>query len=275
MRVITFDVEHGSSQLIRTPNDQVIMIDAGNTETFSPARFISDTWQIVDVRWFTVTHHDADHLADIEIVDKYLNIGTLSQPRLSREQLQVLYTQGFSPALEKFLEFRQRFSTPALPISDPSYDWGGIQFATFDNDFSDFENPNPNNLSLVTFAHYMGWTFIFPGDLERPGWLKLLEIPEFREWLERVDIFTASHHGRESGYCEEVFDYCSPNLVLISDKSTEEATYPDLYRHHAHGLTVKTGSQGTQTRFVLTTRRDGAIHIHLDPQGRYGIGTSK
>ena len=274
MRVITFDVEHGSSHLIRTPNDQVVMIDAGNTDDFSPARYISDYWRIVEVRWLTVTHHDADHLSDIDNVSRHLNVRTLEQPTLSYEQLYALYNGVFSPSLEKFLQYRRRFSTLAPLMSDPSYDWGGVQFATFSNGFADFENPNINNLSVVTFAHFMGWTFIFPGDLERAGWLLLLEKPEFREWLQRVDVFVASHHGRESGYCEEVFEYCSPKLVLISDKSTAEATYPDLYRQHAQGLSVVTGSEGTKTRYVLTTRSDGAIFIHLDPEGRYWVSTT-
>ena len=135
MEVITFDVEHGSSHLIRTPNDQVVMIDAGNTESFSPAQYIRNFWQIDTVRWFTVTHHDADHLVDIENVSWYLEVATLEQPSLSYEQLQVLYPNGFSPALQKFLQYRRRFSRPAPAMSDPSYDWGGIQFATFVNDF--------------------------------------------------------------------------------------------------------------------------------------------
>src|SRR5215204_6650852 len=106
MRVITFDVEHGSSHLIRTPNDQVVMIDAGNTDDFSPARYISDYWRIVEVRWLTVTHHDADHLSDIDNVSRHLNVRTLEQPTLSYEQLYALYNGVFSPSLEKFLQYR-------------------------------------------------------------------------------------------------------------------------------------------------------------------------
>ena len=274
MQVITFDVEHGSNHLIRTPNDQIVMIDAGNTETFSPARYISDTWQITDIRWFALTHHDTDHLADIENVTCYLDVKTLQTPSLSVEQLRVLYNNEFSAPLQKFLEFRQRFSVTAPPIHDPSYDWGGVRFASFDNDYSDFENLKSNNLSIVTFALYMGWTFLFPGDLEESGWLMLLQKPEFREWLRRVDIFIASHHGRESGYCEEVFEYCTPKLVLISDKSHTEPTYPDLYRAHARGLFVRNAADVRSTRYVLTTRKDGAIKVYIDPEGRYRITTS-
>ncbi len=274
MKIITFDVEHGSSHLIRTPNDQVIMIDAGNTDTFSPALYIRNVWQITTVRWFTLTHHDADHLSDIGNIAKYLEVQTLETPKVDVAQLNVLYNNVLSPALEEFLEFKKRFGRPVPEMGDPSYDWGGIQFATFRNEYSDFENPNINDLSVVTFAHFMGWTVILPGDLEEPGWKKLLEKPEFRDWLKRVDIFIASHHGRESGFCEEVFNYCSPKLVIMSDKSEVETSCPDDYRPYVQGLLVTNAAGETRKRFVLTTRTDGAIFINIDPEGRGYISTS-
>ena len=61
-KVITFDVEHGSSHVLITPNDRVIMIDAGSREDFSPALHLKITWGYTQLRWLTVTHHVSDHL---------------------------------------------------------------------------------------------------------------------------------------------------------------------------------------------------------------------
>ncbi len=273
MKSITFDVEHGSSHIIRTPNDQVIMIDAGSREDFSPALYLRNVWNISSV-WFTLTHHDSDHLTDINNIAEFLNVYALHTPDLEVEHLRELYPGEFSTPLEVFLEFKKRFTIPIPPMSDPSYNWGGVQFATFSNNYSDFENPNINDLSIVTFAHYMGWTFIFPGDLERAGWKKLLERSEFREWLQRVDIFVASHHGRESGFYREIFNYCSPKLVIISDKSQSETSCPDDYRPFVQGLSVVNSAGESSTRKVLTTRSDGAIHIDISPEGRHYISIS-
>lgn len=273
MKSITFDVEHGSSHIIRTPNERIIMIDAGSKDDFSPALYLKNVWNINSV-WFTLTHHDSDHLTDINNIAEFLHVYALHTPDLEVEHLHELYTGDFSTPLEVFLEFKKRFFVPIPPMSDPSYDWGGIQFATFSNNYSDFENPNINDLSIVTFARYMGWTFIFPGDLEAIGWKKLLEKPEFCEWLKRVDIFIASHHGRESGFCEEVFNYCSPKLVIMSDKSQSETSCPDDYRPFTQGLSVINAAGETNTRKVLTTRSDGAINVYIDPEGRYKISTS-
>ncbi len=272
MKVITFDVEHGSSHVLRTPSDNIVMIDAGSKEDFSPALYLKNVWNINSV-WFTLTHHDADHLTDINNIAEYLNVYALHQPKLEIENLHELYTGEFSTPLEVFLEYRKQFFVPIPPMSDPSYNWGGVQFATFSNDYFDFEHPNINDLSIVTFAHYMGWTFIFPGDLERPGWERLLEKAEFKEWLQRVDIFVASHHGRESGFYREVFNYCSPKLVIMSDKSQSETSCPDDYRPFAQGLSVVNSAGESVTRKILTTRSDGAIHIDISSEGRYYIST--
>src|SRR5260370_7584244 len=130
MRVIIFDVEHGSNHLIRTPNDQVIMIDAGNTDTFSPALYIRNVWKITTVRWFTLTHHDADHLSDIGNIIKYLKVKILETPKVDVAQLNVLYNNVLSPALEPFLKFKNRFLRTVPDMAYPRYNWGGVPFAT-------------------------------------------------------------------------------------------------------------------------------------------------
>lgn len=61
-------------------------------------------------------------------------------------------------------------------------------------------------------------------DIEKDGWLKLLAIESFRNNLKKVKIFIASHHGREGGYCEDVFKHCSPNSIIISDKEVTHET---------------------------------------------------
>jgi len=73
-----------------------------------------------------------------------------------------------------------------------------------------------------------------------------------------MNIFVASHHGRESGYCSEVFNFCRPDIILISDKSIVHETQNVNYAKHANGLSWN----GTnEKRYVLTTRNDGSITI--------------
>ena len=100
-------------------------------------------------------------------------------------------------------------------------------------------------------------TFLIPGDLEKAGWAKLLERADFRAALAPVDVFIASHHGRESGYCKEVFDYATGVEVFVfSDSSISYATQEmaTVYGNHASGVMFN-----DQLRKVLTTRNDGPL----------------
>lgn len=273
-KVITYNVEHGSCHALITPNNQLILIDAGSRDDFSPALHLKNIWGFERLRWLTITHHDSDHLTDINNIAEFFKPGTLNQPFLTPEQLSSLYPAGFSTPLEVFLEFRKEYNSPALPISDLSYDWGGVQFTTFRNEYLDLLNPSMNDLSIVIFAHYQGWTFCLPGDIEKIGWKKLLEKEEFRNWISRTSILVASHHGRESGFCEEVFKFCSPYIVLISDKNTTSTSCTEKYLPFCSGLDVTNPLGVDIKRHVLTTRNDGAVTVDIDDAGRYKITTS-
>jgi len=116
-----------------------------------------------------------------------------------------------------------------------------------------------NNLSLVVFARCGQHKIIFPGDMEKTGWRQLLLNPAFRAELRDVNLFVASHHGRENGYCQEVMNLCGRiDAVVISDKHKGyQSQDVDEYRRYAAGLKRANGD----TRRVLTTRRDGSMRF--------------
>lgn len=74
----------------------------------------------------------------------------------------------------------------------------------------------------------------------------------------------AAHHGRESGYCDEVFEYCKPKLVIVSDEPIKYPTQQtsERYYRHASGYQVYSEARRRyEMRSVLTTRNDGRISI--------------
>lgn len=129
-----------------------------------------------------------------------------------------------------------------------------IEWSTFWNTYGTFTDTN--NLSVVSFLHYKDFHVVIPGDLEWAGWKELLKRDAFRAELRRTSVFIAPHHGCENGYCREVFDFCSPAVVVFSDSSisyvTQEMT--NTYASHATGVEFN-----GQRRFVLTTRNDGSL----------------
>ena len=137
----------------------------------------------------------------------------------------------------------------------PAPEFPRVKFKSFWNRYpSDFRDTN--NISVVTFLDCDGLKFVIPGDVEKQGWEKLLEDRSFQEELRSVDVFIASHHGRENGYFRAVFDYCSPNVIVFSDSAIKHATQEmaNTYRNHASGITFN-----GETRYVLSTRNDGSF----------------
>jgi beta-lactamase superfamily II metal-dependent hydrolase len=147
---------------------------------------------------------------------------------------------------------------------------GGITCSVFHNRFPQFIDTN--NLSLVVFIRYGGTTFLFPGDLERDGWRALLARPDFRAHLGSVSVLMASHHGRENGFCKELFNFCQPQAVVISDKSIVHDTQRTDYRPVVRDAAVLVRTTGKR-RHVLTTRRDGWIQFDVDDSGGFYIDT--
>jgi hypothetical protein len=132
----------------------------------------------------------------------------------------------------------------------------GIERQSFYNDYPSFDDEN--NLSMVVHFQTNGINFLFPGNLESSGWKSLLKKPDFQQVVSDTHVLVASHHGRESGICTDVFDThgCNPFYVVISDKgymydTQETASY---YYSKARG-----GPFRGETRRVLTTRKDGRI----------------
>jgi len=172
-------------------------------------------------------------------------------------------SQGYiTAAMQATIELHSNY---IYDVVDPP-DFPGLEFACFHNNYPDFVDTN--NLSLVSFVHYDGMGIVFSGDIEKAGWRELLKNISFREHLSRVNIFIASHHGRESGYCAAVFNYCQPDIIVISDKEIVYETQKQQYAQHASGLLW---DGGPHRRYVLTTRSDGMITIRKSIGSGYHI----
>lgn len=235
-------------------NGNVMLWDCGHSDTYSPSQFLP-AQDIQRIDRFFVTNYDEDHISDLPELRSNLHITTLHRnPSISAEQLRALKLRSgpISPAMQSLLQMIQGYT---FGPPDPPPPFPGVYFSNFWNLYgSDFEDTN--NISFITFLQSGSHYFIIPGDLEEAGWKQLLSSEDFRTALSGVNVFIASHHGRESGYCREVFDYCTPQVVVFSDSSVKHATQEmaNTYANHAMGVTFN-----GQTRKVLSTRNDGSI----------------
>ena len=123
---------------------------------------------------------------------------------------------------------------------------------------------NLNNHSLVTIISYGSVKILSPGDNEACSWEELLKMPDFKQAIAGTNILIAAHHGRESGFHKELFNYISPLITIVSDGRAQDTNASSRYSAVSDGWDVKKRSGGKEKRYCLTTRTDGTIEVKVD-----------
>jgi len=263
-RIHIFDVEHGECSAIETPSGDLILIGAGhNTSTnWRPSNWLRQRNQ--RPHCIVLSNLDRDHLSDLVNFEPHIRPVSIKYNSYINpdwvERKKIEESGEVHEAVQTALHWIRNVFT-GLPIH-PNY---GMEIAYFYHPPTKFQDTN--NLSVVTFVAYNGVGVMFPGDLETTGWREFLTNQTFINCLRRTNILIASHHGRESGYCREVFNYCTPHVVIISDKPVmHETQNHNLYVQHCSGLNFN-----GNLRKVLTTRNDGKITIEIPAIGNYTV----
>lgn len=265
MRVEIFDVEHGFCALVTGRSGERVLIDCGHNSVtgWRPSNYLRR--QPLDL--LVITNYDQDHLSDFygvwsKIGFRWLSSNfSLAPPALATLKRQ----QGpLSPEMKALVDVLGGLG-PIVPLRLPSIRWGAFCIP-----FPNWSPAETNKHSLVVFMEADGINIVFPGDLPEEGWEELLSGPEFRECLKRTNIFVTSHHGREDGFCKEVFNYCSPDIVVISDGPIQFDTQRGMdYSQYAKGITIR-----GDTYYTLTTRRFGKLTIESSIAG-FTVSASK
>ena len=106
---------------------------------------------------------------------------------------------------------------------------------------------------------------LFPGDIETAAWRSLLQNQRLISALNGVDILIASHHGRESGYFGDIFQYFTRNSTVISDGRFIDTSATSRYSEKSEGWTIRhrDNSKPSEEKKCVTTRNDGHIDIEI------------
>lgn len=277
MRLTIFDVEHGACALVQSPgNGRIALIDCGTNSTtgWSPAHYIRNTLNRDSVEYLLITNADQDHYANLAALSGSIEIDTFTKnPSLDAEAFEAIKLES-GPLSSDARAYQALLRSHVHPVTTPfDSGMGQITLRTFYNNYPRFTDTN--NLSMVAFIQYAGFKILFPGDLEKEGWLALLSDPDFSRELRATTILVASHHGRESGYCAEVFENWGPRAVVVSDKPIVHATQNvPQYQNCLSGDGINVVGQ-PRKRHVLTTRKDGRITFEVDAAGNYTVYTGR
>ena len=247
MRFVILDVEHGFAAYATAQDGSVLLFDCGYSSTTRPSDILYNQG-VRTIRRLFISHYDEDHIGDLPRLRKYFTIEVLTRNKSLPVPDMLKMKTPITSAMNEMIDMCSLY-TQSVSLQHP-----GIEATVFYNRYPDFTETN--NLSLLVFLKVGDTSIALPGDLERPGWLALLRDPSVCRKLQDVDYFVASHHGRENGYCKEVFDYCTPKAVIFSDASISYDTQQmsGTYGQHASGVAFN-----GQHRRVLTTRKDGTL----------------
>ncbi|MFH1688148.1 MAG: MBL fold metallo-hydrolase [bacterium] len=264
MLIQIFNVGHGFCALVRADNGNSLLVDCGSggPNDFKPSRYLPSIG-VTRLQKLVISNYDEDHMSDLAELRRSVHIEILAKNcSINPDQLEKLKAESgpIGSGMSSLLDMLHMYTSPVL--AEP--DFAGCGFRFYHNQYPGFQDTN--NLSLVTFVKYGTHQIVFPGDLETAGWDKLLERSDFRADLACTTVFVASHHGRRSGYCPEVFGYCSPGIIIVSDSGIQYDTQVVPYDAHARGISL-----GSQRRYVYTTRKDGDITLRYFPDGRWEI----
>ena len=247
-----------------------MLIDCGSNSTtgWRPSRHLPSSG-IRSIDMFVVTNYDEDHVTDLPNLrassgDGQPNVQLKSLLRNKTVSIQALRQMksagGMGYGTKELLSMITEYTGGPLSV-----DWGSLSYNIFSNSYpNDFTDTN--NLSLVLFLHCFDLNLVFPGDLETAGWDKLLENDKFVEELKSVNVFVASHHGRESGRSDSIFQIegVMPEIVIFSDAGIQFDTQntAEWYRKRSRGIKFRGGK-----RHVFSTRRDGKITLEAHSHG--------
>ncbi len=259
-----WDVLHGLGIYINTPNNKHIIIDAGvNEGGFSPIYHLNKKYGVKKIDWAIITHPHKDHIDEIKNIS-FLEPEVLSRPQqITRKNFDWKeIKEQDRDIFEEYFNLSEKYSQSVNPLNGPisENNLGGVNIKTFIPQNCPIENLN--NQSIVTILTYSGSKILIPGDNELISWKELLSREDFLEAVNGTDILIAPHHGRESGYCKELFEKINPKLIVISDSPKTDTSATSRYSNHAIGWKVHSRSgQEIKERFVLSTRLDGMIEI--------------
>jgi len=279
-----WDVQHGACAMVTHQSvygveGRLAMIDSGHNDDtgWRPSTYIKCQLSRNVLDYLFVTNADLDHISDLNnLWREGVAVTTFTRNcSVAPGELQAIKETGgeLTDDIARYLALHAGYVHPVDAPFDQNM--GGITARVFWNSPPRFYDTN--NLSMAVFFKYGNFKILFPGDLEEDGWLALLEREEFCSELVGTTVLVASHHGRENGYCDAVFNYCQPRAVVMSDKAIVHGTQgmTETYRqrvidHWPDGVVVRTTGR---RRHVLTTRRDGWIQFVVDDNSNFQIFT--
>ncbi|MEE9117405.1 MAG: DNA internalization-related competence protein ComEC/Rec2 [Calditrichia bacterium] len=255
LQVAFLDVGQGDAAFLRFPNQQTMLIDAGNRsfqwdqgdKTVLP--FLQSI-SALHINYLVGSHAHNDHIGGFLALVNAISIDTLV---LSGYQFNSkLYTSLLALAKDKNIPVKTVFKGDMLS-PDPSCrvyvlhpDSNYIRMETF-------SGAECNNSSVVLKVQYGVNSILFTGDLEKTGEQPLLQYDYFLE----SEILKIGHHGSSTSTSKALLEKVNPLVALIS------VAKKNKFRHPSPKTLERLRRYGIQT---YQTSREGSVLFTIGPE---------
>lgn len=238
LRVNYIDVGQGDSIFIQLPNNETMLIDAGEAYKSDNVINYLNNLGITKIDYVIGTHPHTDHIGGLEKVINTFDIGSIYMPRAS----------STSKTYEDLLI---TISSKGLKVKTAK---SGVVVLDEDNLKLEFIAPNSdnyselNNYSAVLKLTYLDNTFLFMGDA------KTLSENEVTCDVD-ADVIKVGHHGSDSSSGIEFVKKVSPEYAIIM------VGVGNSYNHPYQSIIDRYESVGAK---ILRTDLDGNIVCDSD-----------
>lgn len=270
MKIIFYDVEHGSCCHIITPTNKHILVDVGSKTDSSIVEHIKRKYFYGtngNVDALIITHPHEDHIYDLPNLCRFLPPKVLQRPKEAYDIEPSLNTPLHREIAECANRINKTYNLPVNPSESPFNPIvnGGVEFETISPKAEWTNKQDPNTFSGIIIVKAFGYKFVLTGDNPATILNKMMSenYKQIKSHISNATVLLAPHHGRTGEYCKEFFDCVNPYLTVVSDKSIEHETQNEtakLYKGRGRFL-------NGQERFVLTTRNDGTISFDITENG--------
>lgn len=247
LSILMIDVGQGDAILLKFPNNQTALIDAGDMNPFfdNGERIIIPLLRhlgINKIDFGFISHLDADHYGGFISLLHYGIIDEIFKPLPDSSDKDI--------RLEKFLT---KLNVNVNYYTREYYEFGNAKLYILNDDNDDFYNTlSSNDKSGMMKLVFGNISILFTGDVEKKA--EQYYVNKYDHFLD-ADVLKVAHHGSKTSSIESFLNKVTPQVSLIS------AGFKNKFNHPSGEVIERYIEYGSE---IFRTDEMGALLFYCD-----------